>query len=152
MVFAGFVDWLYHGFAGFHLFPASLNPLGPTSLIQLYVFAGKAGIPALQNDCIEGIEWWRRQTGTAQLGDIAWVYEYTTASSKLRKLLIDQCAWTVDRNWGAEDAEGDFPRAALVDLLREMHLLFRSNARFGIDKAPFSSLEWRQIRYWEPVN
>jgi hypothetical protein len=52
-VVAAFVNWLYHGFSGFGL----TRPLSPdveqfdaATLIQLWVFAGRIGVPQCQND------------------------------------------------------------------------------------------------------
>jgi hypothetical protein len=152
MVFATFLDWLYNGYAGFGLEPPVERKIGAATLIQVWVFAGKIGIPACQNDCVEGIEWWRNSTDMVQVAEVEWLYdnteEFAPGECKLRKLLIDHCAWQLG---GVSEVEESFPRAALVDLLGEMKALFRSGASITVHEPPFSSLEWRKASYYMPV-
>jgi hypothetical protein len=154
---------LYRGFDGFGLDPHSERQADASTLIQLWVFAGKIGVPACQNDCIEGIEMWRQNSGIIQTGDIKWVYENMKGNegkgkgerelSGVKKLLIDQCAWKLDGGWiaGEEmESEESFPRLALRDLVGEMRLLLNAGVNTSYDEPPFSRLEWRKKLYWVP--
>ena len=149
-VFAAFVDWLYKGFPGCMMYDAE-------TLIQLWVFAGKIGIPELQNDCIENIEFQRTKTNVIQTSALGWVYNNTEnykEGCKLKKLLIDQCAWKLDGNWIACDGmdEESFPRQALVDMVAKMRLLLdERKTGEAIRPEPFSTLELRKKNYWVPV-
>jgi hypothetical protein len=127
------------------------------TLIQLWVFAGKIGIPELQNDCIENIEFQRTKTNVIQTSALGWVYNHTEDCKdecKLKKLLIDQCAWKLDSNWIACDGmdEESFPRQALVDMVAKMRLLLdERKTGEAIKPEPFSTLELRKKNYWVPV-
>jgi hypothetical protein len=153
-VFAAFVNWLYHGYCGFGLFlPVDEHPhFGPVTLIQLWVFAGRIGVPECQNHCIEGIEWWRMTTNIIQTSMLGWVYEntmeYDEQDCPLRLLLIDQCAWKLDGNWLLGEMEGksneeQFPRRALVDLVSRMRVVLNENI-----VGPFFNSEMRKEAYW----
>ena len=153
-VFAAFVNWLYHGYAGFGLY-LSLHDhptIDAATLIQLWVFAGRIGVPECQNHCIEGIEWWRMTTNIIQTSMLSWIYEntleYEEQECELRLLLIDQCAWKLDGNWllGTIDGksnEEQFPRRALLDLVSRMRVVLNEHV-----VAPFFNSEMRKKAYW----
>ena len=148
---------MYRGFDGFGLDPYSDRQIDASTLIQLWVFAGKVGVPACQNDCIEGIEMWRQNSGIVQTEELSWVYEntkeYTLDQCKLKKLLIDQCAWKLDGDWvtsGELSTEEQFPRMAMVDMMAQMRHLLTSGA-YTLGGPPFARLEWRRSLYWLPV-
>lgn len=159
-VFAAFVNWLYHGYLGFGLH----HPLDKldheffddATLIQLWVFAGRIGVPECQNDCIEGIEWWRTMTNIIQTSMLNWVYENTEeyfqeGECGLRALLIDQCAWKLDGNWLLAELDGkkneeQFPRQALVDLVSRMRVVLNERVL-----PPFAYSQLRRGTYWIQV-
>lgn len=156
-VFAAFVNWLYHGYAGFGLF----HPLhehqhfDAVTLIYLWVFAGRTGVSECQNHCIEGIEWWRMTTNIIQTSMLSYIYkntvEYEAQECPLRSLLIDQCAWKLDGNWLLGENEGtkneqQFPREALVDLVSRMRVVLNEEMR-----PPFWNSEMRKEVYWIQV-
>jgi len=157
LVFAAFVEWLYHGFAGFGLNNNSLHQVDATTLIQLWVFAGKVGVKACQNACLEGIELWRQNSNTIQTCDLSWIYENAEGGyeeCRLKRLLIDQCAWRLDAGWvlgSGMDTDEDFPRQALVDLVGAMRLLLDGGKKIDLDEAPFLRLESRKKLYWLQV-
>lgn len=156
-VFAAFVNWLYHGYPGLGLFHhlddhASFDA---ATLIQLWVFAGRIGVPECQNHCIEGIEWWRMTSNIIQTSMLGWVYEKTKEYDKeecgLRSLLIDQCSWKLDGKWLLGEVEGtkneeQFPRQALVDLVSRMRVVLNEQVR-----PPFFHSELRKEAYWIEV-
>ena len=156
-VFAAFTSWLYHGYTGLGLFhPLDSHPsFDAVTLIQLWVFADRIGVPECQNHCIEGIEWWRMTTNIIQTSMLAWIYENTEEYDKddcgLRSLLIDQCAWKLDGHWLLSDMAGvkneeQFPRQALVDLVSRMRVVLNENVR-----PPFAYSELRWLKYWVEV-
>jgi hypothetical protein len=155
--FAGFVSWLYHGYPGFGLFhPLENHPVfDAVTLIQLWVFAGRIGVPECQNHCIEGIEWWRMTSNIIQTSMLGWVYEntqeYDEGECGLRALLIDQCAWKLDGKWLLGELEGtkneeQFPRQALVDLVSRMRVVLNEHV-----PPPFLNSELRKEAYWMEV-
>lgn len=149
-VFAAFLDWLYNGFEGFGL--GDDKPLGTRTvdcqtLVELWVFAGRAGVPQCQNACIEGIEMWRQKTGIIQTLNLAWIYdntkEYEYEKCGLKKLLVDQCTWSLDvTSITNETTNDEFPRIALVDMLTRIRKLM--NDGVSIMGKPFESLEIRK--------
>lgn len=98
---------------------------------------------------------WRQNSGTIQTAELGWVYEntkeYKQGDCKLRKLMVDQCAWLLDGSWIAGEemsSEQSFPRLALLDLVGEMRLLLNSGVNPTRDQPPFSTLERRKNLYW----
>jgi hypothetical protein len=157
-VFAAFVNWLYHGYAGFglHLPLASHAAFDATTLIQLWVFAGRIGVRECQNHCIEGIEWWRMTTNIIHTAMLRWVYDntedYAEGECGLRALLIDQCAWKLDGTWLVAEVKGvknheQFPRQALVDMVSRMRVILNEHV-----PPPFENSEMRQEAYWVEVD
>jgi len=117
------------------------------TLIELWVFAGRAGVPQCQNACIEGIEMWRLQTGIIQTLNLAWIYEntkdYEDEKCGLKKLLIDQCTWSLDlTSITNETTDDEMPRVALVDMLTRMRTLM--NDRVGNIGKPFENAATRK--------
>ena len=151
---AAFVDWLYKGFAGFTYDDVPHIKYSSTELIKLWVFAGKIGVPACQNDCIEGIELVRRHTNVVNTRIIGWVYENTKGmegGDKLKRLLLDQCSWKLDGLWilaGGLNDESSIPREAVVRLLGSVMALAQSNVNIMTAQPPFALLEWRKSLYW----
>jgi hypothetical protein len=125
-----------------------------SDLIKLWVFAGKIGVPACQNHCIEGIELLRRQTNTINTAMLGWVYDNThgmPSGDKLKTLLLDQCSWKLDGMWVLAGGLGDelgVPREALVHLLGRVMVMMQSDVKVVIDEPPFAKLEWRKHFYW----
>jgi hypothetical protein len=152
-VFAAFIDWLYKGFAGFGINRATQMHYDALTLIKLWVLAGKLGVPACQNNCIEGIELLRLKTNSIQPTALGWVYENTKeyqGECKLKKLLIDQCAWVLNGNWILSSGllgEVQVPRQALVDILGRMRLMLTAGVK-PTDEPPFARLDWRKRLYW----
>lgn len=100
---------------------------------------------------------WRQNSGTIQTAELGWVYkntkDYKPGDCKLKKLLIDQCAWKLDGDWvasGELNAEESFPRLALVDTLAQMRLLVNGGGD-KLREPPFARLEWRRKLYWMPI-
>lgn len=151
---AAFVDWLYNRFAGFTLDGATHMKYSSTDLIKLWVFAGKTGAAACQNHCIEGIDLIGTQTGAVGTAMIGWVYENTKgmqSQDKLKRLLLDHCAWKLDLMWivaGGLSDESTMPREALVHLLALAMTMMGSNHTPMTALAPFEQLEWRKAYYW----
>lgn len=151
---AAFVDWLYKGFMGFTSNDFGRMKYTSSELIQLWVFAGHIGVPACQNDCIEGIEFIRQQTNTVNTGMIAWIYENTRGvkhEEKLKRLLLDQCVWKIDGALTLAGGLGDekcVPREALVHLFGRVMTMMQSNVSIWAQPPPFSQLEWRKSLYW----
>ena len=149
-VFAAFLDWLYNGFEGFGLGddqPVGTRTVDCQTLIELWVFAGRAGVPQCQNACIEGIEMWRLQTGIIQTLNLAWIYEntkdYEDEKCGLKKLLIDQCTWSLDlTSITNETTDDEMPRVALVDMLTRMRKLM--NDGVGNIGKPFENAVTRK--------
>ena len=155
IVFAAFVNWLYHGYAGFGLNGVADKQMDAVTLIQLWVFAGRIGVPECQNHCIEGIEWWRQTSNIIQTSMLRWVYdntmEYVPQKCPLRSLLIDQCAWKLDGTWLLSEIDGrkneeQFPREALVDLVSRMRVVLNEGMA-----PPFLNSECRKRAYWIEV-
>lgn len=101
---------------------------------------------------------WRQNLNIIQTSALAWVYEntkeYKRGECKLKKLLIDQCAWKLDGSWIASnemDAEASFPRSALLDVMAQMRSLLNSSAKI-LGGAPFARLDWRRKLYWMPLD
>lgn len=147
-VFGAFVDWLYNGYAGFGLNdePTNNHQVDCGTLIELWVFAGRAGVPACQNACIEGIEMWRQNCSTIHTSALAYVFANTTDYDKndcgLKQLLVDQCAWMIDMEWIESVGEDQFPRVAMVAVIRRIRELLNTGADHR--KRPFESLEMRK--------
>jgi hypothetical protein len=92
-------DWLYNGFAGFTYDDVLRIKYSSTEFVKLWEFAGKIGLPACQNHCIEGIELLHRQTNIINTRISDCVYESTKGmkgEDKLKRLLLDQCSWKLD--------------------------------------------------------
>lgn len=151
---AAFIDWLYKGFAGFTFDNYAHMKYSSTELIKLWVLAGKLGVPACQNHCIEGIELLRFQTGSINTGMIGWVYGSTKGmrgNEKLKKLLVDQCAWRLHGPFIMGGGLGDdfgVPRDAIIHILGRVMLMAQSNVNFATDAPPFARIEWRKHLYW----
>jgi hypothetical protein len=156
-VFAAFVNWLYHDYQGFGLYhPLDDHPsFDAVTLIQLWVFAGRIGVPECQNHCIEGIEWWRMTSNIIQTSMLFWVWEnteeYDEEECGLRSLLIDQCAWKLDGKWLRSNVDGiknekQFPRQAFVELVSRMRVMLNERIR-----PPFVHSELRKEAYWIQV-
>lgn len=151
---AAFVDWLYNGFAGFTFDKSTHMKYSSTELVKLWVFAGKIGVPACQNHCIEGIELLRYQTNTINTRMIGWVYENTKGmqfADKLTTLLIDHCCWKLDGMWilaGGFGNELEVPREAVIHILGRVMALTQSDVNIMHHSPPFESLEWRKRFYW----
>lgn len=151
---AAFVDWLYNGFAGFTFDKFAHMKYSSTELTKLWVFAGKIGVSACQNHCIEGIELLRYQTNTINTGILGWVYENTKGmqfGEKLRTLLIDHCSWKLDGMWilaGGFGSENEVPREAVIHILGRVMVLVQSKANVMVDLPPFTRVEWRKRFYW----
>lgn len=146
-VVAAFSNWLYNGASGFGLVPSKEDKITATTLIRLWVFAGKVGVPECQNDCLEAIEWWRQESRHAQVEDVVWVYEHTETGNKLRKLLRDQCIWLLGGGGAAEDT---FPKEILLDLLEGIRSLWKGEGG-NTGTLPFSREEYRKAEYHLPV-
>jgi hypothetical protein len=153
-VFAAFIQWLYRAFPG-QLFPPTDLDIDAPTLIELWVLAGRLGVPGCQNDCILAIELERRKTNIIETAKIRWVYENTREYERgccgLRNLLVDQCAWVLDENWllGALDGTanaGQFPRECLVDIVARLRVLLREGIK---GPEPLKDIEGRKGgNYW----
>jgi len=156
-VFSAFVHWLYRGYDSFGLDGVSEIQVDATTLIQLWVFAGKVGAPVCQNHCIEGIESWRQNSDIIQTSALGWVYENIKGSlseCRLKRLLIDQCAWKIDAQWIMSEnmnSEESLPRDVLRDIVGAMRLMLNSGVDTTMDP-PFIRPEWRKKLYWVPVD
>lgn len=149
VVFAAYITWLYHGNSMILCmqFPAEV-------FVQLWVFAGRVGPPALQNDCIEGIERWRAASRMVQTGWLGWIYEHTRGDCGLRRLLIDQCIWEIPSvEWFRANSD-DFPDEALVDLAARLLDVVGSAGYLLWADCPFLMAKARVRNYYwipEPV-
>lgn len=93
--FDAFIEWLYN--LGGGIFPAPCSSIDAKTLMDLWILAGRLGVPSCQNDCVIAIEMERRQNED-NFGDptetIARVYEntkdYPEGKCGLWNLLIDQ--------------------------------------------------------------
>jgi hypothetical protein len=132
-VFATFIDWLYLG-------PGKFEPKDVTEanklLIQLWVLAGRLGIPSCQNDCIVALEENRKRSRTVATSMLEWIYKNTRDYGKtqcgLKNLLIDQCALTLDENWFLQGMHQPgfserFPTECLFDIIARMRVLLRES-------------------------
>jgi hypothetical protein len=132
-VFATFVDWLYLG-------PGQFEPKDVTVtnqlLIQLWVFAGRLGIPSCQNDCIAAIEENRKRNRTIATSMLGWIYNNTRDYGKtqcgVKNLLIDQCALALDEKWLLQGMQQpgfaeQFPTECLFDIIIRMRVLLRES-------------------------
>ncbi|KAG9242152.1 hypothetical protein BJ878DRAFT_187390 [Calycina marina] len=126
-VIAAFVEWLYNGFDGFgidQVKPPGMYPITERTLVELWVFAGRAGVPACQNACIEGLEQYRQETGVIAWEGFDYIYdntkEYKNENNGLKKLVIDQCAWNIDMRVVDTMTEQEFPRAARFDIAERL--------------------------------
>lgn len=152
---AAFIDWLYKGFLGFtsgNNFAHMKYTSG--ELIRLWVFAGHIGVPACQNDCIEGITLLHHQTNTVNTGMIGWIYENARGmkhEDKLKRLLLDQCVWKIDGMLILAGGLGDekcVPREALIHLFGRVMAMMQANVQVTTEQPPFALLEWRKSLYW----
>ncbi len=132
-VFATFIDWLYLG-------PGKFEPKDVIEanklLIQLWVLAGRLGVPSCQNDCIVALEENRKQSRTVATSMLGWIYkntrEYRRTQCGLKNLLIDQCALTLDENWFLQGMHQPgfserFPTEFLFDIIARMRVLLRES-------------------------
>lgn len=150
--FGAFVEWLYCGRQA--VFPPPNSGTTAATLIELWVLAGRLGVPACQNECIVGIERLRRETMVIETHTLTWVYENTKDYAKgkcgLRNLLVDQCAWILDDDWiGGEDEGSEnadlFSREALVDMILTMKRMFSKTMGW---KPDFLYIPERRGEYW----
>jgi hypothetical protein len=124
-------------------------------LIELWVLAGRLGVPGCQNDCILAIERERKKTNVIETAMIRWVYEntreYKRGGCGLRNLLIDQCAWVLDEKWLLGTLEGkanagQFPRECLIDIVARLRVLLREGIK---GSEPLVDIEERKGgNYW----
>ena len=149
-VFATFMDWLYLGRGKFE--PKDVT-VANQLLIQLWVLAGRLGIPSCQNDCIAAIEQNRKRNRTISTSMLGWIYnntrEYGKTQCGLKNLLIDQCALALDEKWLLEGMEQrgfveQFPMECLFDIIARMRVLLR-NAGLGEGSLVISPTS---RRYW----
>jgi hypothetical protein len=153
-VFASFIQWLYRAFPGQMFPPPDLNIDAPT-LIELWVLAGRLGVPGCQNDCILAIEREREKTNVIETAMIRWAYENTREYKRgccgLRNLLVDQCAWVLDEKWLLGTLDGtanarQFPRECLVDIVARLRVLLREGIK---GPEPLRDIEERKGgNYW----
>ena len=120
-VFEYFRAWLYSPISQESLPSASeLEPyidLDSKLLFDLYVFADVRDIPLLQNYTMDAIIWKSELTDTFSGPLIHHVYDRTTPSSPLRKLLVD--SWmdpSSDMTWLEEQYYGNYSKRFLFDL------------------------------------
>jgi hypothetical protein len=100
-----FYNWLY----GRSLLDDGCDEFEPRPteqiLLQLYVFAGMAQIPLLKNVTLRAFYETVKLEANPSTGNIilapatlAYVWENTTESSPLRRMVLDLCAWKLDGN------------------------------------------------------
>lgn len=153
-VLRAFIDWLYKGFAGFTFDGYGHMKYHSSDIIKLWVFAGKVGIPACQNHCIEAIQLLHGQTGEINTGMLRWVYENTDGmrhNEKLKRLLIDHCTWGLPGMWILNGGLGDdlgVPREAVIHILGRVLFMAQSSVNILEAAPPFHILEWRKALYW----
>lgn len=132
-VFATFIDWLYLGPGKFE--PNDIMEANKL-LIQLWVLAGRLGVPSCQNDCIIALEENRKRSRTVATSMLEWIYnntrDYGRTQCGLKNLLIDQCALTLDENWFLQGMHQPgfserFPTESLFDIIARMRFLLRES-------------------------
>lgn len=95
-------------------------------LIRLFLFADRYGITDLQNSVIDMLVAREQASQKSPTAHLHLIYDNTTSTSPLRRLVIDLSAQRGSLNqWfaGSEASLAEFPHAFLVDLAVEQYNL-----------------------------
>ena len=117
-VFELFQFWLYSG----NLLDTgeSIVNLSASLLVSLYLFAETRCIPQLQDMTIDALIHHIEVTNTFPTGSIPQIYDNTTETSPLRRLLVDVAAREGERrngSWFSEERQHLYNRTFLIDLV-----------------------------------
>lgn len=101
----------------------SILDLSVSALIGLYLFAEARCIPQLQNLTIDALIHIIKATGKFPTGEILRIYDNTTETSPLRRLLVDISAriGELRHDWFTREKEGLYNKAFLVDLILALY-------------------------------
>ncbi|KAF1914382.1 hypothetical protein BDU57DRAFT_558026 [Ampelomyces quisqualis] len=114
--FKTFFHWLYSGKLYYTLTPEGKVPFSDTKICSLYVFGDARGIPEFCNAAVDLLfvrfahEWAYPAT------PLRYVYDNTSANSKLRKLLVDLSVGTFAFS-DLRSYESRYPKDFLVDVV-----------------------------------
>jgi hypothetical protein len=110
------VHWLYTQKVDLAQIDGSQNNiLASDLLICLWILADKLLIGSLQNAVIHELERLSMELNGVNVATLKYVYHNTTPDSKLRQLLLHQCASRFDASAFTESAS-EFPNEMLIEL------------------------------------
>jgi hypothetical protein len=115
-VFSIFFDWLFTGKLYLELATDGSIPLACQSIIEVYVFADKRGVPELGNAALDLLAQKSMQAFRFPKFALHYVWDNTPEKSNLRKFLVDFA--TENYDWtGIENDRSVYPLDFLIDVL-----------------------------------
>jgi hypothetical protein len=111
------VHWLYTQKVDLaQIEDSQVNMSASDLLICLWILADKLIIGSLQNAVIHELERLSIESNGVNVASLKYVYENTTQDSKLRQLLLYQCASRFDASAFTESAS-EFPNEMLIEMV-----------------------------------
>jgi hypothetical protein len=136
------VHWLYTQKLDLAQIDDFLNEMSASDhLIRLWILADKLLIGGLQDAVNHELEELSIESNSANVVSLKYVYENTTSDSKLRRLLLHQCASRLESSTFAESAQL-FPHEMLIELATLYSKSIRSTEMKALmPRADMSSFE-----------
>ncbi|KAF2276944.1 uncharacterized protein EI97DRAFT_432564 [Westerdykella ornata] len=116
-VFRAFHHWLYYGTLYSQLTPEGKVPLSAYLIAKVYVFGDARGIPHLCNASVDLLVQKSLSEWVFCHGVLNYVYDNTPENCGLRRLLVKFGAETYRWTRNVRNAEQNFPRMFLMDVM-----------------------------------
>ncbi|KAK5675348.1 hypothetical protein LTS10_012115 [Elasticomyces elasticus] len=115
-------------------------------ILNLYIFADRRGVPALQNDIIDLIAKWR-ESGWSHMSSyldlVSIAYENLPAKSTMLKYLVDEAAFCWNDKLGTLNDLDQYPKAFIAAAMRDMIKYGQHQTRGSGDEEWFGA-DWRE--------
>ncbi|KAK4896376.1 hypothetical protein LTR27_005587 [Elasticomyces elasticus] len=115
-------------------------------ILNLYIFADRRGVPALQNDIIDLIAKWR-ESGWSHMSSyldlVSVAYENLPAKSTILKYLVDEAAFCWNDKLSTLDDLDQYPKAFIAAAMRDMIKYGQHQTRAPGDERWFGA-DWRE--------
>lgn len=121
-----------------------------TALLDLYLFADMARVPALKNQCIKKYYEFTKATGYITTSWLPYMWKYTTKNMLIHKFLLDLLTWEMPPSL-TETNSKDFPEELRLELLVNMGYVIQI-ARHGSSGLENSNPLRALSNYYEKID
>ncbi|CAD6441699.1 5aec3db5-143a-4528-88de-812745b73b48 [Sclerotinia trifoliorum] len=120
------------------------------ALLDLYLFADMARVPALKNQCIKKYYEFTKATGYITTSWLSYMWKYTTKTMLMHKFLLDLLTWEMPPSL-LETNSKDFPEELRLELLVNMGYVIQI-ARHGSSALENSNPLRDLSNYYEKID